>query len=144
MEEKQLRAESRAARVAAVQFIYSATFSGAPVSASSVRVFMGSEFMKEAMPAMDVPLFSYLARGVVKNFSAIDAAVGALLAKGGTDLMTMALLRAGAFEILYRANVPASVVAAEYTNIAAGFVSQKRVSVVNAVLSRLNRKAALV
>ena len=69
---------------------------------------------------------------------AIDSAIVAQLSKGGTDTMTMSILRAGAFEILFRANeAPQAAVASAYTGIAAEFAGGTRTGVVNAVLSKL-------
>ncbi|MCL2439893.1 MAG: hypothetical protein FWD15_05295 [Alphaproteobacteria bacterium] len=126
------------ARVALVQFIYSATFAGAEVSPKNLRTFMSSDFMREAAGEMDMGTFGFLSRGIVKNLAAVDVAVKGALAKGATDLMTMAILRAGAFEILFAGGkTPRSVLVSEYTNIASGFLPKNRIGLVNAALAKL-------
>jgi N utilization substance protein B len=97
---------------------------------------MASPVFKESRDNMDMALFSFLVRGLGRNVKAVDAALGAALSKGGTDAMTMAVLRLGAFEILF-GDTPRAVASKEYTDIAACFVSARRTALVNAVLSAL-------
>ncbi|MGA7955545.1 MAG: transcription antitermination factor NusB, partial [Xanthobacteraceae bacterium] len=48
-----------------------------------------------------------------------------------------AVLRAGAYELACRADVPARVVTAEYVDVAGAFVDKEETGMVNAVLDQL-------
>ena len=50
------------------------------------------------------------------------------------------MLRAGAFELGHRNDVPARVVVAEYVDVANAFVDREETGMVNAVLDQLARK----
>ena len=50
------------------------------------------------------------------------------------------MLRAGAYELDYRRDVPARVVVSEYADVAAAFVEYDETGMVNAVLDQLARK----
>jgi N utilization substance protein B len=52
-----------------------------------------------------------------------------------------AILRAGTYELRRRADIPARVVITEYVDVAAAFLGQDEVGMINAVLDRLARKA---
>ena len=54
--------------------------------------------------------------------------------------MLRAALRAGAYELAHRRDVPARVVIAEYADVAAAFVERDETGMVNAVLDQLARK----
>ena len=47
------------------------------------------------------------------------------------------MLRAGAYELAYRPDVPARVVISEYVDVAAAFVDEEETGMVNAVLDQL-------
>ena len=51
-----------------------------------------------------------------------------------------AALRAGAYELDHRQDVPARVVVKEYADVAAAFVGRDETGMVNAVLDQLARK----
>ena len=51
-----------------------------------------------------------------------------------------AVLRAGAYELKKRRDVPAKVVIKEYVDVAAAFLARDEVGMVNAVLDALARK----
>ncbi len=50
------------------------------------------------------------------------------------------MLRAGAYELACRADVPARVVTSEYVDVAAAFVDKEETGMVNAVLDQLARQ----
>lgn len=54
--------------------------------------------------------------------------------------MLRASLRAGAYELIHRDDVPARVVVAEYADVAAAFVGRDETGMVNAVLDQLARR----
>ena len=55
------------------------------------------------------------------------------------EAILRAILRAGAYELLARIDVPARVVISEYLEVAHAFFSGKEPSLVNGVLDRLGR-----
>jgi N utilization substance protein B len=56
------------------------------------------------------------------------------------DTVLRAALRAGAYELTHRRDVPARVVVAEYADVAAAFVEHDETGMVNAVLDQLARR----
>ncbi len=55
------------------------------------------------------------------------------------DAILRAILRAGAYEIMFREDVPAKVVISEYLNVAHAFFEREEPSFVNGVLDKLAR-----
>jgi N utilization substance protein B len=55
------------------------------------------------------------------------------------DSVLRAILRAGAFELVHRADVPARVIISEYTAIAYAFFTGREPALANGVLDRLAR-----
>ena len=58
------------------------------------------------------------------------------------ETVLRAMLRAGAYELDHRRDVPARVVVSEYVDVAAAFVERDETGMVNAVLDQLARTAA--
>ena len=56
------------------------------------------------------------------------------------EAVLRAALRAGAYELIHRLDVPARVVVAEYADVAAAFVERDETGMVNAVLDQLARR----
>ena len=52
-----------------------------------------------------------------------------------------AILRAGAYELACRRDVPARVVMSEYVDVTSAFVDEEETGMVNAVLDQLARQA---
>ena len=55
------------------------------------------------------------------------------------EAVLRAILRAGAFELMYRKDVPARVVISEYVDVAHGFYGEDEPGLVNAVLDTMAR-----
>jgi len=74
----------------------------------------------------------------------IDPLIDKQLAEGWrltrVDSILRAILRAGAYEILERDDVPARVAISEYVDIAHAFFSDDEPKVVNGILDRLGHK----
>jgi N utilization substance protein B len=51
-----------------------------------------------------------------------------------------AVLRAGAYELAHRSDIPARVVVTEYVDVAGAFVDKEETGMVNAVLDQLARQ----
>lgn len=131
------------ARLAAVQALYQIDLTGTPPE--QVIVEFRSHRLDETAgkDAADAEFFGELVGGVVARRGEIDALLAPLLAEGWTierlEKVLRAILRAGAFEILARGDVPAAVVIDEYVRVAHAFFSEREPGVVNGILDRLAR-----
>ena len=92
----------------------------------------------------DTTFFGELLRGVVEHQREIDPVLDAQLAAGWRlariDSILRAILRAGAFELLKRKDVPTAVIINEYVEVSHAFFSGEEPKVVNGVLDALARR----
>lgn len=136
------------ARLAAVQALYQMEVSGAGAEAV-VREFSEHRFDRDvdghAMGAADEAFFSELVRGVVDTQADIDRAIARRLAEGWRleriDATLRAILRAGAFELTRRTDVPHEVAIDEYVEIAKSFFEGPEPGFVNGALDGIARDA---
>lgn len=81
--------------------------------------------------------------GVVREQALIDPTVDRQLDKDWpihrVNAILRAILRAGAFEIMFKENVPAKVAINEYVNVASAFFDKEEPALANAVLNALAR-----
>lgn len=137
-----------AARLAAVQALYQMDLTGKGLE-TIIREFerhwMGKEIEEDQYKPADSALFRVLVQGVLDRQKRIDPTIDELLAKGWPlkriENVMRAILRAGAFELLYAPDVPVKVVISEYVDIARAFFEREETAMVNAVLDRLAREA---
>ena len=135
------------ARLAAVQALYQMEVSGVGVEAV-IREFRDHRFdgdlEGEPLAQADEPFFGDLARGVVAEQKAIDAAVTKRLATGWKldrlDATVRAILRCAAFELRGRPEIPREVVINEYLEIAKSFFSGAEAGFINGVLDSIARE----
>ena len=135
------------ARIAAVQALYQMDMAGTDLN-DVIREFETERFAatEEAAGASetDAQFFADILRGVLRRQRDIDPAVDEQLAVGWrlvrVDSILRAILRAGAFELLERRDVPARVVINEYIEVAHAFFDDEEPKVVNGVLDRLARR----
>ena len=140
------RQERSVARLAAVQALYQMEVSGAGVEAV-VREFsdhrFGGDIEGAALAEADEAFFADVVRGVVAHQADIDQAIAKRLAAGWRleriDATLRAILRAGAFELTRRADVPVEVVIDEYVEIAKSFFEGPESGFVNAALDGIAR-----
>ncbi len=137
-----------AARLAAVQALYQMDLTGKSLEAiirEFERHWMGKEIEDDQYKPADSALFRVIVQGVLDRQRKIDPTVDDLLAKGWPlkriENVMRAILRAGAWELLYSPDVPVKVVISEYVDIARAFFEREETSMVNAVLDRLAREA---
>jgi N utilization substance protein B len=82
--------------------------------------------------------------GVVAEQRKLDPLIDAALARGWPlkriDTILRAVLRAGAYELDQKHDVPARVVVSEYVDVAHAFVDREETGMVNAVLDQLARQ----
>ena len=94
---------------------------------------------------IDVPdeLFAELVRGVARAREELDRMLGEQLVAdwplARIEKVMAAVLRAGAYELMHRPDVPARVVINEYVDVAHAFFEGKEIGMVNGVLDRLAR-----
>src|SRR3546814_9873867 len=75
----------------------------------------------------DLPFFDDIVTGALARLDEIDAAITARLASGWTlgrlDRTMKAILRAGAYELIARGDVPGGAVVSEYVDVAKAFLA---------------------
>lgn len=135
-----------AARLAAVQALYQMDLGGATLSdvlAEFESFRLGKEVDGEQYRNADPAFFRAIVSGVVNNQKTLDPVVHTTLAGGWPlvriDVTLRAILRAGAYELTERKDVPARVVIAEYVDVAKAFFDDEVPAMVNAVLDALAR-----
>lgn len=138
-----------AARLAAVQALFQMDAAGAGVE-SVIREFidhrLDGEIEGAPLHEADADFFADVTRGVVSSQRRIDPYIERQLAKNWTlarlDATARAILRAGLFELIMRADVPYRVVIDEYVEIAKAFFGEgDEPRFVNAVLDAAARDA---
>jgi transcription antitermination protein NusB len=137
-----------AARLAAVQALYQMDVAGTGVleTAAEYENFrLGQEIDGEQYLAADAQWFRGILAGVVEHQKQLDPIIHGAL-EGGWPLSRLdstlrAILRAGAFEMLHRADVPAAVIITEYVEIATAFFAEDEPKMVTAVLDRIGKQA---
>jgi len=142
------RAEMRrGARLAAVQALYQMEVGGRGVveaMAEFEHFWIGKEVEEIELPKAELNFFRDLLGGVVSEQRLVDRAVDDALASGWplkrVEAVVRAVLRAGAYELAFRKDVPARAVITEYADVAAAFVGRDETGMVNAVLDQLARK----
>ncbi len=132
-------------RVATIQCIYSVIFLGEKLSGKTMRYFKNKSFLSEEdtlddkSAQINSKLFSYLVKGIIRNQDIIDSVIKQNLKidMEKNDQLVISIIRAGAFEILFRENTPTGVIIAEYTKIANEFYPSTKSGLVNAVLDKI-------
>jgi len=142
------------ARLSAVQALYEIDMTG--VSADPVlleflknRWNFQPEFVEddeENYPNLAPPnhnLLKKIIRGVYEKKNDIDQIIKPNLSSDWTverlEVILRAILRAGTYELLTFAEVPAKVVINEYVNVAKAFFNDNKPSLVNGVLDKISR-----
>jgi N utilization substance protein B len=136
-----------AARLAAVQALYQMDIAGAGLNdifAEFESHWLGSEVEGEKYLPAEAAFFRDVVSGVVRDQAKLDPLVDDALAKGWPlkriDAIIRAVMRAGAYELEHRKDVPARVVVTEYVDVANAFVDREETGMVNAVLDQLARR----
>lgn len=136
-----------AARLAAVQALYQMDLGGASlpdVIAEFETYRLGKELDGDQYRDADRAFFRDIVTGVVRDQRSLDPAIDAALSSdwplNRIDATLRAILRAGAFELACRPDVPARVVISEYVEVAKAFFEEEVPGMVNGVLDALARK----
>jgi N utilization substance protein B len=136
-----------AARLAAVQALYQMDLGGASlpdVLAEFESYRLGKEIDGEQYRDADFAFFRDIVSGVVREQQTLDPIVHTTLSAGWplarVDVTLRAILRAGAYELAGRSDVPARVVIAEYVDVAKAFFEGDVPAMVNGVLDAIARR----
>ena len=136
-----------AARLAAVQALYQMDLAGTGVNeilAEFESHWIGREVEGAQYLPAEAAFFRDVVIGVVDEQRTLDPMIDEALAKSWPlkriETVLRAALRAGAYELTKRSDVPARVVVSEYADIAAAFVERDETGMVNAVLDQLARQ----
>jgi len=133
------------ARLAAVQALYQVEANGEADPQSVVHEFVrhrfGQEMDGDRLGDADPILFADIVCGVSNNQERLDIEISAALSEDWPlprlDSVLRAILRAGAYELLCRGDVPPRVSLSEYTAIAYAFFTGKEPGLANGVLNHL-------
>ncbi len=140
--------EQRAnARLAAVQALYQMEVASKGLNeilAEFETHWIGQVVEGEQYKPAEVAYFQDILTGVIADQRALDIEIDATLQDGWplrrVEAVMRAVLRAGAYELKKRADVPVRVVIAEYVDVAAAFLARDETGMINAVLDALARK----
>jgi transcription antitermination protein NusB len=147
--QKELRKANRrgAARLAAVQALYQMDIAGTPLNdilAEFESHWLGREVEGSQYLPAEATFFRELVSGFVREQRRLDPLIDRTLAGGWPlkriETLLRAVLRAGAYELDRRSDVPARVVVSEYVGIASAFFDSEETGMINAVLDALARE----
>jgi N utilization substance protein B len=137
-----------AARLAAVQALYQMEMTGTTTAAALRDV----QLREGAVPddadtgmKVDEAMLKDLVEGVTDRREDLDRKIASHLAEGWSfdrlELVLRAILRAGAYEIVAKADVPLRVAINEWVDLAHAFYAGKEPGFVNGVLDRIGRES---
>jgi len=139
------RSQARsAARLAAVQALYQHHLEATP-TARLLDEFhqhrLGHTIDDEEFADAEVDFFDDLVRGAIARQGEIDDLLAAKLAEGWTlarlDKTMLQILRAGAYEVIARPDVPVAAAISEWVDVAKAFFDDREAKFVNGVLDAL-------
>jgi N utilization substance protein B len=135
-----------AARLAAVQALYQMDVGRQSLedTLSQFSAFMlGREVEGEQYLPADADFFRQIVSGVIRSQLDIDPSIDNALSEdwpvGRIDATLRAILRAAAFELLRRRDIPPGVVITEYVDIARAFYEDDAPKLVQGVLNTISR-----
>ena len=143
------RSRSRsAARLAAVQALYKHEMEGTPLP-RLLKEFhdhrLGATIEDAQYAEAEQSFFDDVVSGVDARRNEIDSAIAAKLAEGWSlerlDKPMKAILRAGAYELIARADVPVGSVISEYVDVAHAFYDKRESGFVNGLLDAIAKEA---
>ncbi len=136
-----------AARLAAVQALFQIEAN------DSKHVLVIKEFIDHRLGQIidddhfaqaDTDLFSDIVSGIGKRQDDLDCQIKECLSKGWTmdriESVGRAILRAGAYELIARPDIPTSVIINEYVDVAKAFFDDSTPGFINGVLDQIAKK----
>jgi N utilization substance protein B len=144
----QARSRSRsAARLAAVQALYQQEMEKTPVPLLLHEFHhhrLGATIEGVEYVDAEVDFFDDLVRGVSARSDELDVLIASKLAKGWSlarlDKPMRQVLRAGAYELVARIDVPTGSVISEYVEVAKAFYDRKEAAFVNGILDAIAKE----
>lgn len=137
-----------AARLAIVQALYQMEVAGKGINEIFAEFevhWIGREIEGVQYKPAELQFFRDILRGVLDNQHKIDRDIDAALAGGWPlqriEAVMRAILRAGAYELEHRADIPVRVVIKEYVDVAGAFFGPVESGMINAVLDKIARQA---
>ena len=135
-------------RFAAVQALYQHEMEAMPL-ARLLHEFhehrLGATIEDETYHEAERDFFDDIVTGAEARREEIDMLISARLAEGWTlerlDRPMRAILRAGAYELIARPDVPVGSVISEYVDVAHAFYDQRESGFVNGLLDAIAKKA---
>ncbi len=136
-----------AARLAAVQALYQQDMEGTPV-ATLLHEFhhhrLGATIDGVEYADAEVAFFDDLVKGADARRGELDELIAGRLAAGWSlarlDRPMKAILRAGAYELAARADVPTATVISEYVDVAKAFYDARESGFVNGLLDAIAKE----
>jgi N utilization substance protein B len=136
-----------AARLAAVQALYQMDLAGTGLNeilAQFESHWIGREVEGAQYLPAEAAFFRDIVGGVLREQLRLDPLIDDALSKGWPlkriETVLRAVMRAGAYELDHRRDVPARVIVSEYVDVAHAFVEGDETGMVNAVLDQLARQ----
>jgi len=144
-----VRSRSRsAARLAAVQAIYQQEMEGTPLPRLLHEFHehrLGARIEDAQYHDAERDFFDDIVSGADARREDIDKLIGERLAEGWTlerlDRPMRAILRAGAYELIARPDVPVGTVISEYVDVAHAFYDKRESGFVNGLLDAIAKAA---
>jgi N utilization substance protein B len=137
-----------AARLAAVQALYQQEMEGTPLPALLHEFHehrLGATIDDVEYAEAEVDFFDDVVSGVDARRAELDGLIEARLAKGWTlarlDKPMKAILRAGAYELVARRDVPVGTAISEYVDVAKAFYDARESGFVNGLLDAIAKEA---
>ena len=139
------RSKARAAaRLAAVQALYQHEMEGTAIPALLHEFHqhrIGATIEDVEYADAEVDFFDDVVKGVAARGAEIDRLIAARLSAGWSlarlDKPMKAILRAGTYELLQRADVPTGAAISEYVDVAKAFYEQREAGFVNGLLDAI-------
>jgi N utilization substance protein B len=139
-----------AARLAAVQALYQQEMEGTPMAVLLHEFHqhrLGATIEDNTFADAEVDFFNDVVKGVDARRDEIDALISANLAEGWSldrlDRPLRQILRAGAYELIARADISKGSIISEYLDVAHAFYDRKEKGFVNGVLDSIGKTARL-
>ncbi len=130
-----------AARLGAVQALYQHELEATPINRlldEFHQYRLGMELDDDQYADAEVAFFDDVVKGTLARRDEIDAVLTARLADGWSiarlDKTMLQILRAGAYELLARADVPTGTAISEYVDVAHAFFDAREAKFLNGVL----------
>lgn len=135
------------ARLAAVQALYQHEMEATPLTRLIDEFHqhrLGAEIEGDRYAEAETAFFDDVVTGVLARRDEIDAVLSSKLATGWTlarlDKTMLQILRAGAYELMARNDVPTGAAIGEYLDVTHAFFDPREVKFVNGVLDAVGRQ----